>query len=222
MKLNYSIAFCFLFSVFAAKAQMHERGKKNFFLEPEGSVNFANHKSNAFTGNKFGMAYGMSAGKIFAGFIKTGLVYRYNQNVIGNFDSSEVRYTNFQHQSIGIKADLMIPFLHFNLGKSNKYECMGITNYLLLGPEFDYNFGAKNLAYSIKPTTFLLNVSYAMLFKKSGSKKKQAANDIYVSINMKKGLSNFAKYSIDSQKFYSTYWGISIIWIHYKTGNWLG
>ena len=212
--------FAFQISLFA-NAQMYERGKKNFFIEPEGEINFSNHKSNAFTGSKFGTSYGLSAGKVFLGFLKTGIVFRYNQNLISNFDSTIEIHSPVQTNTIAIKSDLMIPFLNFSLGKSKHYECTSLTNYLFLGPEFGYNFGPNNSNYSINAFNVLLNAGYGMIFKKSGSNKKQAANDIYIVINMKKGLSAFVSQSSDSQKFYSTYWGLSLTWIHYKTGNWL-
>lgn len=202
-------------------AQMWERGKKNFFVEPEGSVNFSNYKKSAYTGNKYGMSFGLSGGKIFSGFIKTGLVYRYNQHSIGTWDSVALTHSTVPRQYAGAKAELMFPFLRFNLGKSNRYECKTLTNFLSLGPEFGFNFGGTNTRYTINSTEFMLNASWLFLIKNSGSNKKQAANDVYFSINMKHGQTPFSQRAGGGQKFYSTYWGISILWVKYKTGNWL-
>ncbi|HYG52083.1 MAG TPA: hypothetical protein VD905_14325 [Flavobacteriales bacterium] len=202
-------------------AQMWERGKKNFFLEPEASLNFANYKKSAYMGNKYGMSFGLSGGKIFKGFLKTGLVYRYNQNTIGNWYSTALTHTPVQRQYAGIKAELMVPFLQLNLGKSNRYECKTLSIYLMLGPEFGYNFAGGTSDFKINSTELLLCASWGFLLKNSGSNKKQAANDIYFCLNMKHGQTPFAQRAADSQKFYSTYWGVSILWVKYKTGNWL-
>jgi hypothetical protein len=204
-----------------AWSQMWERGKKNFFLEPEAAINFANYKKSAYLGDKFGMSYGLSGGKIFKTFLKTGLVYRYNQNIVGAWDSTALNHATVPCQYAGAKVELMFPFMTFSLGKSKHYECKTLTNFLMLGPEFGYNFAGGTNQYQLKPTEFLLSASYGFLLKNSGSNKKQSANDIYFCLNMKHGQAPFAQRVVDSQKFYTTYWGISILWVRYKTGNWL-
>jgi len=201
--------------------QMYERGRKNFFLEPEGGVNFSNYKSNAFTGNNMGTYFGMSVGKTWAGVFKTGLVYRYGIHDSGKRDPIGMPYdSRVTRQTAGIKAEILLPLFSGGLGKSNKYECRAINNYFILGPEFGYNFTKGSENFKMNSTEFLLNAGWGFLFKKSGGRKKQQANDIFICLNLKKGLSPYAV--SDNMKLYSTYWGVSILWIRYKTGNFLG
>lgn len=227
--IKYILSISIVVLTSFASAQMNERGKKNFFLEPESVFNFSNAKKSAYTGNKCGLSNGVSGGKIFSKFIKAGLVCRYNQTIIGTWQDTlqgvdpqtYLDYEKISSTYAGLEAELMFPFLSFSLGKSKRYECKTLTNFLAMGTEFGFNFGGSSTLYTLKANQLFLNASWLFLLKNSGSKKKQAANDIYFCINMKHGQTPFAQRSGGGEKFYSTYWGISILWVRYKTSNWL-
>ncbi len=231
MKRLTIISFLLVFLPLIGNAQMHERGKKNFFLEPEISHSYSNSKKSAYSGNPIRFSPGLSGGRIFANFFKVGVVYRYCANKIVTWKDTTFftampvgkYYEDVDRHYAGIKAELMFPFLRFNLGKSKRHECKSLTNFLMLGPEFGYNIASvsENNSYKVSSTNFLLCASWGFLLKNSGSNKKQAANDVFLCINMKHGQNTFAQRVSDGQKFYSTYWGISILWVKYKTGNWL-
>lgn len=220
MKRHFILISLILIS-FLSSAQMHERGRKNFYVEPFGAINFSNSKKKAYGGSEYGFSYGISAGKQFAGLFRLGLQYQYNQHKVGFYTTEQLYSVDFKRNLVGVKGDLLLPFFSYYLGKSKKYECTMVTNYFIVGPEFDFVFSEKNSFFTGTPNEFMLNAAWAMLFKKSGGRKTQAANDIYVSLNFKKSFSSFGKLEVYNQNFYSVYYGVSLIWIRYKTSNWL-
>lgn len=209
--------------LFSADAQIYERGKKNFFIEPHVSFNFSNAKRSAYTGNERNFTYGLSGGKVFQGWIKVGLDYSYNNfsytyttsDTLGEFKA------NPSTHYAGIRADAMFPLMRSSLGKSKRYECRSLTNFIFIGPEYGMHFGSdEENVFTLNRNVFALNFSWGMIFKNSGSRKKQAALDFYIMFNLKKAFTPYMNIVPTNQKIYPTYWGVSFVFVKYRVGKW--
>lgn len=209
--MKKTLAVLFLLNTFALQAQIYERGKKNFFLEPGVYASFSNLNKSAFTGNQTGISYGLTGGKLFMDFFRVGLAYQYHQH---QYPLTDALTTNLTRHYAGLRADIKMPLFRVYLGKSKHYECTVLHSHLFIGPEYGMGFGG-NIGHS-NTGEFLLNAAYGIQIKKSGSSKKQAAYDFYVMLNMKKALNPYLKV----QNVYGTYWGISFMLIKYRTGKW--
>lgn len=216
MNRSLYLLVIFVFSFSGAHAQLYERGKKNFFVEAGAGTGFINTKKWAFTGNRPGICAGVSVGKLFGDFFRTSVFYRFNSL---DYQVNDTISSNTWHCA-GIQADVKVPLFDLYMGKSKHYECTVLHNYFFAGLSYGWNFGNKAPDAKLSPGEWMLGASYGVKIKKSGSTKKQAAYDFYVLLNMKKGLNAVMKTNFPGTSLYGTYWGISLMLIHYRTGRW--
>ena len=225
MYSNFLKIAAFIFVAFlytnVINAQIYERGKKNFFIEPTAYLNFSNANKKAYTGHEKSMSFSLTGGKVFMGWLKTGLTYNYNNFTFNYSDTLTTNKANAQTHYAGIRTDIMIPIMASSMGKSKNYECRSLTNFIFIGPEYGMHFGTdKANIYKINPSAFSMNFAWGMIFKNSGSRKKQAAFDLYIMLNLKRAFANYMTILPTNQKIYPTYWGISLVLVKYKVGKW--
>ena len=205
-------------------AQMYERGRKNFFITTGGDLTFTNEHKKAWTGNNKGYSAHIGAGKIFTDIFQLGLNYYYTNNNYKLADTSGALVSSaYTYQTASINANLLLPVIYSSTGKSKRYECTGLTHYLILGPEYLYRFGADGANNFTTRGGVALNMGWGFLYKKSGGRKFQQGNDIYVNLNVKKVFGQFGsiQYEGSTRSLYNTFWGVNILWVKYRTGRWL-
>lgn len=217
-------ALVLLSMTFVANAQLYERSGRNMGLQIGYDFTSLSHSKKGFLPGEYGSAFRIGYTRSFGDFIYPGIIFNYRINhTLMDTDTNQMdlnfEFKEIKTPSLQIPILIQIPFVPIPLGKSKKRECSYLNTNFRIGPEFSYNFKSKSDIGFISNNEWALQTAFGFNVSKSGGTHRRMAWDVQWHIVWRKAFNQMG--SVNDQKFYNNYLGLTLTVIRYATSSFL-